>query len=127
MAFEEIRNANWLAHQIAIRDAALAGGAPTADAEVAGQATPQPAITPDEIRTGMGAVLKYVAPHKVLQKQKRYLCHHCRKPTDMKIRVYVNHIDRINDQELRYLPPQFNASQCLPEDEVIDIVVNNVP
>ena len=52
---------------------------------------------------------------------------HCRKPTEMKTRVFVNHLTRINYQKIVHLPPRFNGTQSLPEDELVDIVVNSIP
>jgi hypothetical protein len=71
--------------------------------------------------------LNYVAPHKPLEKQKRYLWCHCCKPNEMKICVFVNHLDKINYQEMCYLPPAFSFMQSLPPDKLVDIVVNIIP
>jgi hypothetical protein len=51
----------------------------------------------------------------------------CRKPPDMSTREYVNHICRINDDELPNLEPFRGNAQKLLLDEVIDIVLNGVP
>jgi hypothetical protein len=75
----------------------------------------------------MNAVVAFVSPHKVLEKQKRYMRCHCRKPKEMKTRVFVNHLTRINYKEIVHLPPRFNYTQSLPEDELVDIVVNSIP
>ena len=49
-----------------------------------------------------------------------------RKPNDMKIRQYVNHLRRINFDELPLLPPA-TVGQQLSDDEMIDIVMFGIP
>jgi hypothetical protein len=44
---------------------------------------------------GLLQVIIYMAPHKALAKQKRWMRRFCRKPQDMLSREYVNHICRI--------------------------------
>jgi hypothetical protein len=79
------------------------------------------------ILNSVNQVVAYVSPHKVLEKQKTFMRRQCRKPKTMKTRVFVNHLVRINDQEIIHLPPRFDVSQCLSEEELIDIVVNAIP
>ena len=45
----------------------------------------------------------------------------------MTIRVFVNHLMRINYTEMCLLPPSYSARQCLPDDEMVDIIVNSIP
>ena len=75
----------------------------------------------------MFKVIEYMAPHKALAKQKCYLHHQCCKPKDMKTHVFVNHLAHINDLEISLLPPRYNAMQSLPDDEIVDIIVNIIP
>ncbi len=65
-------------------------------------------------------------PKKILQKVKRYLRRECRKPADMKIRTYFQHLTRINVEEIPDLPP-FNQNQELQQDELVDILLYAVP
>jgi hypothetical protein len=67
-----------------------------------------------------------VCPAKALQKVKRYLRREQRKPANMKVRQYYNHLVRINEQELPMLPP-FRADQELADDEIIDILLYATP
>jgi hypothetical protein len=67
-----------------------------------------------------------IMPRRVLSRAKRYLRRECRKPADMKIKNYLQHIYRINLSELVSLPP-FNANQNLTEDELLDIVLFGTP
>ena len=57
---------------------------------------------------------------------KRYLRRECRKPADMKVRQYYQHLLRINNDELPVLPP-FAAGQNLQDDEIIDILCFGTP
>ena len=70
--------------------------------------------------------LSYVLPNKVLPRIKRYLRRECRKPADMKIRAFANHLYRINHQEIPMLPPH-GTSQSLTEDEIVEIMTYAVP
>ena len=51
---------------------------------------------------------------------------HMRKPLELNMRTYVNHLTRINDRELPLLPP-FNLNQGLSEYELNDIIHNGLP
>jgi hypothetical protein len=113
----------------AAREAALQANARATDAELpaAEDAVVLPPFTTQMITDSINKVIAFVSPHKVLEKQKRFMRRQCHKPKDMKTRVFVNHLVRINWQEIVHLPPRFDATQCLPEDELIDIVVNALP
>jgi hypothetical protein len=67
-----------------------------------------------------------VCPYKALEKQKRFMRRKMRKPADMKTRMYVNYLQRINYDELPMLPP-FGAAQSLSVDELLDILLYGIP
>jgi hypothetical protein len=71
-------------------------------------------------------VIQNLVPKKILQYVKRNLRRHCRKPKDMKVRVYFQHLSRINTDEIPELPP-FNDPQSLNGDEIIDILLYGTP
>jgi len=50
-----------------------------------------------------------------------------RKPVDMGVREHLMHILRINSQEIPRLPPHFNATQMLSDDEIVDILLFGTP
>jgi hypothetical protein len=75
---------------------------------------------------GLHATIRQVVPYKALERQKRFMRRKMRKPADMKIRTYVNHLVRINNDELKLLPP-FSNTQHMTEEELIDIVVYGLP
>ena len=83
-------------------------------------------VTRKMVRKGKHAVMEGLIPNKIVAMIKRYLRRECRKPADMKIRVYYQHLLRINDSELPFLPP-FNPSQNLPPDEIVDILIYATP
>ena len=72
------------------------------------------------------AMMASIVPYRALAKQKRFMRRHMRKPAGMRTRAYVNHLLRINNEELPYLPP-FGTNQGLSTDEIIDIVLYGVP
>jgi len=49
-----------------------------------------------------------------------------RRPPSMPIRTFVNHLLRINDNELPFLPP-FGQNQALNEDELKEIIYYGLP
>ena len=88
----------------------------------------EPDKTKEEVTAGLNGVIKAVTPYKGLEKQKRFMRRKMRKPTDMTIRLYVNHLTRLNDEELTKLPPfRPAAEQKLSEDEMKDIILFGVP
>lgn len=90
-------------------------------------AVAQPAVDDEHLVSGLTDMITYMAPHKALAKQKRWMRRFCRKPADMTIRVFTNHVTRINDDEIPILPPFNGDSQKLSEDEIIDIILNGIP
>ena len=85
-----------------------------------------PEIKEADILRGIQAILKAVCPYKALEKQKRFMRRKMRKPAGMTTRTYVNHLNRINYEELKYLPP-FQDDQHLNDDEMMDILIFGLP
>jgi hypothetical protein len=71
----------------------------------------KPPIDGAMIKSGVQNVVKYMAPVKALAKQHAWMHCYCRKPQDMTTKVYVNHLYRINKEELPRLPPKFDDTQ----------------
>jgi hypothetical protein len=87
----------------------------------------KPAITELMIQLGIQSVVVYMAPTKALAKQTAWMRRFCRKPADMTTKVFLNHLLRINDEELPCIPPKFNQSQKLSQDDIIDIILHGIP
>ena len=133
---EESRDALWKTQ----RDAAFAAVVPAvpglgppetplqllARRTAALDAVVRPARRQEDISEGLKAVVAHVCPYKVLQKQKRIMRRNMRKPADMRIRTYVNHMLRIIREELQLLPP-FRINQSFEEDEVKEIIAFSIP
>jgi hypothetical protein len=68
-----------------------------------------------------------MTPAHGLQRIKRYLRRHCRKPVDMPVREFWANFSRINYQEIPKLPPMHDHEQSLQKDEVIDILLYAFP
>ena len=83
-------------------------------------------LTVDHIQTSLQHMLTQLLPRRVLQRVKRYLRRECRKPADMKVRIYMQHLLRVNMGELEQLPP-FRANQALSTDELLDIMLFGTP
>jgi hypothetical protein len=124
---DEYSKVMWAKEREDERKRQVAANASAADTTAAVNAVPKPAPTQATIAAGLGSLIRHMAPHKALAKQKRWLRRFCRKPADMPIRVFTNHVTRINDDELPILPPFGGSSQKLSGDEVIDIVLNGIP
>ena len=78
------------------------------------------------IGEALNHVVKHMVPPKALQRAKRYLRRECRKPSDMPIRSYYQHLTRMNMEELPFLPP-FGTNQFLSTDEMLDILLYGTP
>jgi len=83
--------------------------------EAARAAVPRPDLREQDIIAGLQSVIRDRSPYKVLEMQKRYMRRDMRRPPSMPIRTFVNHLLRINDNELPFLPP-FGQNQALNED-----------
>jgi len=79
------------------------------------------------VTTALHALTTILLPTKILQRVKRYLRREARKPIDMGVREHLMHISRINTQEIPRLPPHFNATQSLSDDEIVDILLFGTP
>ena len=105
----------------------LAVAAATAANKAAEQAKPlTDYLTSRMIRDAKRELIKGVVPNKIVAMVKRYLRREARKPADMKVRAYYQHLLRINNDELVQLPP-FRPDQNMGEDELIDILVFGTP
>ena len=79
---------------------------------------------PDPDQAMVTSVMQHVAtelmPFRTLAKVRRRLKRQTRKPADMKIRTFVSHFLRINNEELDWIPP-FQTSNKLAMDELLEI------
>ena len=89
-------------------------------------ATAKPNFRDEDVEHGYKALIRYVAPYKALERQKRFMRRKMRKPADMKTRTYVSHIEHLNEVEIPLLPPA-SKYQKLPPDEIKDIVCYGLP
>ena len=96
-------------------------------AEAAAAAVPVPAGLVPWLTAAAQECVAHIAPHKALEKVKRYLRRECRKPHDLSIREWFVAFQATNTQELKHLPPLFDRTQCLSDDEAIDIVLYSIP
>ena len=78
------------------------------------------------MRDAKKALIQGIVPNKIVAMVKRYLRRECRKPPDMKVRTYYQHLLRINNDELPMLPP-FDPAQNMSQDELIDILIYATP
>jgi len=79
------------------------------------------------VRDLLNEVVKHLLPNKTLQHVKRYLRREARKPVDMSAKQHIMHIYRINTEEITRCPPAFDRSQCLSDDEIINILLWGTP
>jgi hypothetical protein len=94
--------------------------------EVADKAVPPDAATLAMIKPVLRSTIKMVCPYKALEKQRCFMRCKMRKPADMKIRTFVNHLHRINFDELPQLPP-FETGQELSNNKLLDIILFGIP
>jgi len=50
-----------------------------------------------------------------------------KQPLDMSVKQYIMHIYRINTKEIPRCPLVFNNTQCLGDDEIVDILLFGTP
>ena len=81
---------------------------------------------PEDVKAALEHMMTEIHPRQVHARVKRYLRRECRKPADMSVKKYVQHLDRLNDTELELLPP-FGANQKLNQDELLDIILFGTP
>jgi hypothetical protein len=93
-----------------------------ATVQVADEALPPEPATLAMIKPALRSTIKMVYPYKALEKQKRFMGRKMLKPADMKIRIFVNHLHRINFDELPQLPP-FKSGQELSNNKLLDIIL----
>ena len=74
----------------------------------------------------LGVVLVNLMPVRVLPKVKRQMRREMRKPPDMKVRAYCQHLVQLNQNDLPNLPP-FCTGQALTMDELLDILLCGTP
>jgi hypothetical protein len=67
-----------------------------------------------------------LSPKNALAKAKRYLRRECRKPADMRIREFYQHVIRMNTHEFPLLSP-FEESNSMNNDELNDIFLHATP
>ena len=79
------------------------------------------------VTSALNQMMTGFLPNKVLQRVKRYLRREARKPFDMNIKSYYMNITRINSEEIPKLPPKFDETQSLAEDEIVDILLYGTP
>ena len=76
------------------------------------------------------SAMQYMAaqsmPRNALARVKRFLRCDCRKPKDMKVRAYLQHILRINMELIPNLSP-FDPDQALGANELVDILLYGTP
>jgi len=79
------------------------------------------------VRDSLNEVVKNLLPNKTIQRVKRYLRREARKPVDMSVRQCIMHIYHINTKEIACCPPVYDRTQCLSDDEIIDILLWGTP
>ena len=79
-----------------------------------------------DVENAIKDMITGLLPRRVLARIKRYLRRECRKPNDMKVKNYLQHLMRINYGELDNLPP-FGNNQELSQDELLDIILFGTP
>ena len=65
--------------------------------------------------------------HPFVQMPDGTLAQWTRKPLDMSVKQHIMHSCRINTEEIPRCPPVFDNTQCLSDDEIIDILLFGTP
>ena len=119
--------------EVAAENARVASEA--AGASAADQATARDAVLAqgldrhrhvDQLDAALEFILSSLLPKNILSRVKRSLRRETRKPKDMTVRAYYQHLLRVNYEELPLLPP-FKPNQQLTTDEILDILLCGTP
>jgi hypothetical protein len=94
--------------------------------EAARDAVQRPAVRDEDVVRGVHGVVTHMCPLKVLSKVKRQMRRNMRKTVDTSIRQFFTNFRRINDEELKHLPP-FADANSLADDEVTEIMLAAIP
>ena len=108
------------------RETAVQAEADATQAAAIGRRALSTFITDRMMKDAKRTLVKGIVPNKIVAMVKRYLRRECRKPPEMKVRAYYQHLLRINNDELTSLPP-FDPAQNMSEDELIDILIYATP
>jgi hypothetical protein len=71
-------------------------------------------------------LVTFFAPREVLRAQTKYIRFNMRKPKEVSTRQYVGAVATLNDT-LAKLPPAFDASQKIPDTDIMDIMASKAP
>lgn len=71
-------------------------------------------------------VIANAFPKNALPNQKKFMRKFMRKPADMGIRMYCARVVELNALLTKF-PPNFNADQRLPADELLDAITDSLP
>ena len=83
-------------------------------------------VTLPRIQRTIQEMMQDWIPTGALRRVKRFMCRGCRKPSDMNIRIFVNHLQRMNHIELPLLPP-FGQANCMGDDEITEYIQYAIP
>jgi hypothetical protein len=108
------------------RSTALAAAADDPAREAVRNRTDASFYDNDILADSLNRLMTALMPDHILRHTKRYLRRRCRKPADMKVRTFYQHMSNMILNELPRLPP-FAANQTLANDEVIDILLFATP
>lgn len=121
--------ARTLAVQAAMEAERIAGNNAAAQRAAGATVEAQPLTDhyqPAHVEELINILIELVVPLGCLAKIKRSLRRDMRKPVDMTVRSYYQHLLRINESELPNLPP-FQPNQRLSDDEIVDILTYGCP
>ena len=80
-----------------------------------------------DLDTATNHVVESLLPRQILAKFKRALRREIRKPAEMSVRTYFQHLMRINNEEIPGMPPAFDRTQCLNDENLNDIILFATP
>jgi hypothetical protein len=83
-------------------------------------------MTRDDVITCLNGVIEARAGYRALRRQKKFMLFHMRKPKAMTMNDFVAHVERINNEELPWLPP-FSPTNRLSDEQIRAILDNACP
>lgn len=125
-AYTAKHDAEFKVDQDLVRAARDIAGDTEAQIAAAVALVPRPAASDLCHHAGTHAILMHMCPYKALQRVKRQLRRQMRKPFDMTVMEYFTAVQRINNDEIPFLPPMA-VNQSLSNDEILEILHFGLP
>jgi hypothetical protein len=128
-SIHEFNDNNAIKIQIAVEAVAATPAGTRVARQTAARTTATAAnkLTEENVLKALKEIIVAAAGYKAWTKQVRYM-KNLKKPEHMKLRTFLHHVLRLNQEELPWLPPFHPTPKAyIPPDDIRTIIQNSVP